>query len=194
RAGAGRPGFVGRGLPGGGPDPAPVRRPRHRPGPGPAGAVHRDGHRRPGHVPAARGRGRRRGRVGRAVPARHGGRDRRRLPGRGGRPAGHRVRSRPPLPRPGARPGEPEGTREPRAGAAVSRDLSPVRPAPPSPVAARPVWRRRDLAEPAAYGVLGLCMLAVLVLTDRGWFAPDTRPELYLAPGRGVTRRLAAWR
>jgi arabinofuranan 3-O-arabinosyltransferase len=76
----------------------------------------------------------------------------------------------------------------------VSRDLSPVRPAPPAPVAARPVWRRRDLAEPAAYGVLGLCVLAVLVLTDRGWFAPDTRPELYLAPWRALTRSLAAWR
>jgi arabinofuranan 3-O-arabinosyltransferase len=76
----------------------------------------------------------------------------------------------------------------------VSRDLSPVRPAAPAPVAARPVWRRRDLAEPAAYGVLGLCVLAVLVLTDRGWFAPDTRPELYLAPWRALTRSLAAWR
>jgi arabinofuranan 3-O-arabinosyltransferase len=74
----------------------------------------------------------------------------------------------------------------------VSRDL--VRAAATVPVAAEPGRRRRDLAEPVAYGVLGLCVLAVLVLTDRGWFAPDTRPELYLAPGRALARSLAAWR
>jgi arabinofuranan 3-O-arabinosyltransferase len=76
----------------------------------------------------------------------------------------------------------------------VSRDLTPVRAAAAVPAAAEPGRRRRDLAEPVAYGVLGLCVLAVLVLTDRGWFAPDTRPELYLAPGRALARSLAAWR
>ena len=53
--------------------------------------------------------------------------------------------------------------------------------------------------------MLGLCVLAVLVLTDRGWFAPDTRPELCIhilkwdvgalkLLGRGTTLfRLARW-
>ena len=75
----------------------------------------------------------------------------------------------------------------------MNRDLSPVR-SDAVPAAPGPGRGRRDLAEPVAYGVLGLAGLAVLVLTARGWFTPDTRPELYLAPGRALARALAAWR
>jgi arabinofuranan 3-O-arabinosyltransferase len=76
----------------------------------------------------------------------------------------------------------------------VNRDLSPVRAADAVAAPAKPPRRARDLAEPAAYGVLGVGVLAVLVLTDRGWLTPDTSPELYLAPGRALARSLAAWR
>jgi arabinofuranan 3-O-arabinosyltransferase len=76
----------------------------------------------------------------------------------------------------------------------VNRDLSPVR-AEGTALAVPPATRgRRGLAEPVAYLVLGLGVLAGLVLTDRGWFTPDTRPELYLAPGRALARSLSAWR
>jgi arabinofuranan 3-O-arabinosyltransferase len=75
----------------------------------------------------------------------------------------------------------------------VNRDLAKVRR--PGVVAAHPSRRRPvDLAEPAAYAVLGMAVLAVLLLTDRGWLTPDTRPDLYLAPGRALVRALSAWR
>jgi arabinofuranan 3-O-arabinosyltransferase len=49
-------------------------------------------------------------------------------------------------------------------------------------------------AEPAAYAVLGALVLAALLGTDWGAVAPDTRPELYLAPARTLLGALSAWR
>jgi arabinofuranan 3-O-arabinosyltransferase len=74
----------------------------------------------------------------------------------------------------------------------MSRDLARVQP--PATVTDTRRWRTADLAEPACYALLGLGVLAVLLLSDRGWFAPDTRPELYLAPGRALANALSAWR
>ena len=67
----------------------------------------------------------------------------------------------------------------------------------PSTTAGERGWRRlrRDgLAEPLAYLVLGVLVLAVLLLTDRGMIAPDTKPHLYLAPARTLRAALSAWR
>jgi arabinofuranan 3-O-arabinosyltransferase len=64
--------------------------------------------------------------------------------------------------------------------------------------AARERGRRRlrdgSLAEPVAYVVLGVLVLGVLLLSDRGMIAPDTKPHLYLAPGRTLRAALSAWR
>jgi arabinofuranan 3-O-arabinosyltransferase len=64
-------------------------------------------------------------------------------------------------------------------------------PAPPQP---REPRRLLDYAEPAAYVVLGVLVLAVLLVPDWGQIAPDTRPEVYLAPGRALRAALTAWR
>ncbi len=64
-----------------------------------------------------------------------------------------------------------------------------ARAAPPGPPR-----RPARYAEPAAYLVLGALVLAVLLATDWGQVTPDTRPELYLAPGRTLLGALAAWR
>src|SRR6266508_838826 len=67
----------------------------------------------------------------------------------------------------------------------------------PSTTARERGWRRlrRDgLAEPLAYLALGVLVLAVLLLTDRGMIAPDTKPHLYLAPARTLRAALSAWR
>jgi arabinofuranan 3-O-arabinosyltransferase len=74
----------------------------------------------------------------------------------------------------------------------VSRELARVE-APPAPPA-RPPRRPADYAEPAAYALLGLVVLAVLLFNDWGWITPDTRPEVYLAPGRTLLGALSAWR
>jgi arabinofuranan 3-O-arabinosyltransferase len=55
-------------------------------------------------------------------------------------------------------------------------------------------WRQGDLAEPAAYLVLAGLVLGVLLLTDRGMLAPDTKPHLYLDPLRTLRETLSAWR
>ena len=67
---------------------------------------------------------------------------------------------------------------------------APPFPGPPG----RPRRRLVDYAEPAAYVVLGVVVLAVLLGTDWGWVSPDTRPELYLAPARTLLGTLSAWR
>src|SRR6266542_2542195 len=67
----------------------------------------------------------------------------------------------------------------------------------PSTTARERGWRRlrRDgLAEPLAYLALGVLVLAVLLLTDRGMIAPDTKPHFYLAPARTLRAALSAWR
>jgi arabinofuranan 3-O-arabinosyltransferase len=64
-------------------------------------------------------------------------------------------------------------------------------PAPPKPPGPR---RPLDYAEPAAYVLLGALVLAALLVPDWGMVTPDTRPDLYLAPGRALRGVLAAWR
>ena len=67
----------------------------------------------------------------------------------------------------------------------------------PSTAATERGWRRLrrgGRAELLAYLVLGVLVLAVLLLTDRGMIAPDTKPHLYLAPARTLRAALSAWR
>jgi arabinofuranan 3-O-arabinosyltransferase len=47
--------------------------------------------------------------------------------------------------------------------------------------------------EAAAYLLLGLLVVAAVVVTDAGWFTPDTKPEVYLAPVRTLARTLSTW-
>ncbi|HVD13397.1 MAG TPA: alpha-(1-_3)-arabinofuranosyltransferase family protein [Actinomycetota bacterium] len=55
-------------------------------------------------------------------------------------------------------------------------------------------WRQGGLAEPAAYLVLAGLVLSVLLLTDRGMLAPDTKPHLYLDPLGTLREALSTWR
>ncbi len=92
----------------------------------------------------------------------------------------------------------PDGSGEPQGGAPVKRELvrvdsQPYPPGPPAPPA-RPPRRPLDYAEPAAYVLFGAVLLAVLLGTDWGQVAPDTRPELYLAPARTLLGALSSWR
>lgn len=45
-----------------------------------------------------------------------------------------------------------------------------------------------------AYLVVGLAVVVPVLAADWGWFTPDTRPELYQAPGRALRVALSAWR
>src|SRR6266516_3435704 len=45
-----------------------------------------------------------------------------------------------------------------------------------------------------AYLVVGLAVVVPVVVADWGWFTPDTRPELYQAPGRALRAALSVWR
>jgi len=66
------------------------------------------------------------------------------------------------------------------------------RPAPPT----APTWPPRRPAlrwEAVGYLALGLLAGTAVVLTDRGWFTPDTKPEVYLAPVRTLVRILSTW-
>jgi arabinofuranan 3-O-arabinosyltransferase len=75
----------------------------------------------------------------------------------------------------------------------VSSDLVRVRraddaaDAPAAPRRPGPRW------EAAAYLTLGLLAAAAVIGTDPGWFTPDTKPEVYLAPFRTLARTLSTW-
>ena len=47
--------------------------------------------------------------------------------------------------------------------------------------------------EALAYLVLGLLVGTAVLGTDQGWFTPDTKPEVYLAPARTLARTLSTW-
>src|SRR5215211_3177269 len=53
--------------------------------------------------------------------------------------------------------------------------------------------RRRMSWEAVAYLVLGLLVATAVIAADQGWFAPDTKPEVYLAPVRTLVRTLSTW-
>ena len=55
-------------------------------------------------------------------------------------------------------------------------------------------WRQGGLGEPAAYLLLAGLVLSVLLLTDRGMLAPDTKPHLYLDPMGTLRDALETWR
>jgi arabinofuranan 3-O-arabinosyltransferase len=62
------------------------------------------------------------------------------------------------------------------------------------PETAAPPPRRPTLSgEAAAYLALALLVATAVILTDQGWFTPDTKPEVYLAPLRTLARTLSTW-
>src|SRR4029450_8430970 len=74
----------------------------------------------------------------------------------------------------------------------MSSDLVRVRrpePAPAGPGARRGPWR----GEAVAFLVLGLLVGTAVIGADQGWFTPDTKPEVYLAPVRTLARTLSTW-
>ena len=74
----------------------------------------------------------------------------------------------------------------------MSSDLVRVRrpdPAPPGPGARRGTMS----GEAVAYLVLGLLVGTAVIGADQGWFTPDTKPEVYLAPVRTLARTLSTW-
>jgi arabinofuranan 3-O-arabinosyltransferase len=73
----------------------------------------------------------------------------------------------------------------------VSSDLVRVRR--PEEAAPEPEARRAMSWEALAYLVLGLLVGTAVVGTDQGWFTPDTKPEVYLAPARTLARTLSTW-
>jgi arabinofuranan 3-O-arabinosyltransferase len=74
----------------------------------------------------------------------------------------------------------------------VSSDLVRVRR--PEEAAPEPEAPRRAMSREAlAYLVLGLLVGTAVVGTDQGWFTPDTKPEVYLAPARTLARTLSTW-
>ena len=75
----------------------------------------------------------------------------------------------------------------------MSSDLVRVRR--PDESAAEPgAARRRGLSwEAVAYLVLGLLVGTAVIGADQGWFTPDTKPEVYLAPVRTLLRTLSTW-
>jgi arabinofuranan 3-O-arabinosyltransferase len=74
----------------------------------------------------------------------------------------------------------------------VSREL--VRVQPPEAEPAPQPFRAPTLSrEAVAYLALGLLAATAVILTDQGWFTPDTKPEVYLAPVRTLARMLSTW-
>src|SRR5215217_8685322 len=53
--------------------------------------------------------------------------------------------------------------------------------------------RRRMSWEAVAYLVLGLLVATAVIAASQGWFTPDTKPEVYLAPLRTLARTLSTW-
>jgi hypothetical protein len=74
----------------------------------------------------------------------------------------------------------------------VSSDL--VRVQPPEHAPAEPDSRRPRLSwEAVAYLALGLLVGTAVIGASQGWFTPDTKPEVYLAPVRTLLRTLSTW-
>jgi arabinofuranan 3-O-arabinosyltransferase len=74
----------------------------------------------------------------------------------------------------------------------VSSELVRVRR--PEDTAEAPRPRRPTLGwEAIAYLALGLLVGTAVIATDQGWFTPDTKPEVYLAPVRTLARTLSTW-
>src|SRR5262245_30236797 len=77
------------------------------------------------------------------------------------------------------------------------RELVSVRPAVPE-VVGRVRGELRRLAagrgELLTYLVVGLAVVVPVLANDWGWFTPDTRPELYQAPGRALRVALSTWK
>jgi arabinofuranan 3-O-arabinosyltransferase len=73
----------------------------------------------------------------------------------------------------------------------MSREL--VRAHPPELADAAPPRRPTLSWEGVAYLALGLLAATAVILTDQGWFTPDTKPEVYLAPVRTLARTLSTW-
>ena len=83
-------------------------------------------------------------------------------------------------------------TRPGQEVATLSSDLVRVeRPAPQPP--GRPGLLPALDWEASAYLLLGLLVAVAVIGTDHGWFTPDTKPEVYLAPVRTLARTLATW-
>ena len=74
----------------------------------------------------------------------------------------------------------------------MSRELVRVQPPEAAP-APRPLRVPTLSWEAVAYLALGLLTATAVVLTDQGWFTPDTKPEVYLAPLRTLARTLSTW-
>jgi arabinofuranan 3-O-arabinosyltransferase len=65
----------------------------------------------------------------------------------------------------------------------------------PEPAPAAPGRPRLPTLRWEAVAYLALALLAgmAVVVTDQGWFTPDTKPEVYLAPVRTLARMLSTW-
>jgi len=75
----------------------------------------------------------------------------------------------------------------------VSSDLVRVQQ-PEQAAAGGDAPRRPKLGwEAVAYLVLGLLVATVVIGASQGWFTPDTKPEVYLAPVRTLARTLSTW-